>query len=531
MKILLVEPDYRHGSIAFRKAAQDPAKKKRDDESLWYPPLGLLKLATYHRNKEDEVHFVNGCDKSAVERDLFSQDEFSHELLWDRIYITTLFTFDWDNVLKTIEFYKKAVGGSTHKIFVGGIMASLMPTELYEETNIVPTVGVLDSAEKIGFKGDSTDIDALPPAYDLLDDRIYAVKDTYYAYTTRGCRRRCAWCGVWEIEPDYQDYIDIKPMIYKLRERYGDKARLKLMDNNILASEHLERIVNDLLELGYGRGQMTTTTPPKMRVIDFNQGLDAKRFSEEKLALLSQLNIRPMRIAFDRVQYQDSYLKAVEMAQRFGFREFSNYMLYNEQDTPRDLYERIRINIRKNEEWRNEDGKVAAAIYSYPMRFAPIKDDSRQGLNRTRDYVPPPPPRDIDYLQDARWTKRFTRSIEIIKGASHGAISPMPSLALRAFGKDYEEFIANLYMPEELLRNRNKYEKRLYAYDEKREPGTGDVERFREFVLRLLQARNDAFFEFHDAVSPCTKEAVKLALKTCNNDEVRGWLQWYLKQS
>lgn len=524
MKILLVEPDYRHGSASFRKSAVDPDnQKKREDESLWYPPIGLLKLATYHAGRGDEVRFVNGCDKTAVQE----QDLFSHELLWDRIYITTLFTFDWDNVIKTIEFYKKAVGGSVYKIYVGGIMASIMPTEIFEETGISPIVGVLDSARKIDFE-DDTNIDALSPDYTVLDGRIYAVNDTYYAYTTRGCKRRCKWCGVPEIEPDFQDYIDIKPMIHELRQKQGDKARLKLMDNNILASDHLEQIVQDLIDLGYGRGSTTDTQPTRNRVIDFNQGLDAERFTEEKITLLARLNIKPMRIAFDRITYRNSYLNALTIATRHGFREFSNYMLYNEKDTPRDLYDRIIINIEKNTEWRDDTGKSSAAIYSYPMRFAPIKDNSPAKLNRRRDYVPPPPPRDIDYLNDARWTKRFTRNIEIIKGASHGAISPTPSLALRAFGETYEEFIANLYMPEELLRNRNKYEERLYACDTKRKPGTGEVEGFRTFILNRLRAQDDAFFEFHDAVAPCTADSVRQALKTCDNEEVRRWLAWYL---
>lgn len=525
MKILLVEPDYRHGSASFRKAALDPdSKKRRDDESLWYPPLGLLKLAEFHRRRGDDVEFVIGCDKSVL-RDA---DLFSHELLYDRIYITTLFTFDWDDVIKTIEFYKKAVGGSNHKIFVGGIMASIMPNDIFEETGIHPIVGILDSPAKIGLDGDC-DIDALPPDYSILNNRIYAINDTFYAYTTRGCRNKCPWCGVPEIEPNYCEYIDIKPMIREMRALYGDKSRLKLMDNNVLASIHLERIVNDLVELGYGRGQTTDTVPPRARVIDFNQGLEATHINEDKIALIEQLNIRPMRIAFDRLSYRDTYLNALRIAQRHGFREFSNYMLYNEKDTPRDLYERIIINIDMNRAWRDETGKSAAVIYSYPMRFAPIKDDSPQKLNRHRDYVPPKPSPDIDYLNDAQWTKRFTRNVEIIKGASHGAISPTPSLALRAFGETYEEFIANLYMPEELLRNRNKYEARIYANDLDRTPGTGEVEEFRKFTLRLLRDKNEAFFEFHDAVSPCSKEAVRASLKTCKNDEVRKWLGWYLK--
>ena len=83
-------------------------------------------------------------------------------------------------------------------------------------------------------------------------------------------------------------------------------------------------------------------------------------------------------------------------------------------------------------------------------------------------------------------------------------------------------------MPEELLRNRNKYEERLYACDTKRKPGTGDVEDFRTFILNRLRAQDDAFFEFHDAVAPCTADSVRQALKTCNNEEVKKWLAWYL---
>lgn len=522
MRILLVEPDYRHGSASFIKAAKAPDAKKRDDESLWYPPIGLLKLATYHIRREDEVKFVIGRDKEAIQE----EDLFSHELLWDRIYITTLFTFDWKNVIDTIEFYKKAVGGSIHKIFVGGIMASIMPNDIFEETGIQPIVGILDSARKIGFD-DDTDIDSLPPAYEVLPPNIYAINDTYYAYATRGCTKSCPWCGVPDIEPIYCEYINIVPLILEMRALYGDKSRLKLMDNNVLASPNLEQIVNDLVELGYGRGQKTVSVPPRTRVIDFNQGLEATHINDDKITMIEQLHIKPMRIAFDRLSYRNLYVDAVNIAQRHGFKEFSNYMLYNEKDTPRDLYERLRINIEINQSWRHENGRSAAAIYSYPMRFAPIKDNSPEHLNRSRDYVPPRPNRNIDYLQDARWTKRFTRNIEIIKGASHGALSPTPSLALRAIGETYEEFITNLYMPEELLRNRDKHEERIYPNNPDRTPGTGLVEKFRLFIRRLLDNQDEVFFEFHEAVSPCTKEAIKQALKTCRNEEVRQWLEKY----
>ena len=56
MRVLLVEPNYKNK----------------------YPPMGLMKISTYHKILGDEVRFVKGFDNSV-------DDE-----VWDRIYITTL---------------------------------------------------------------------------------------------------------------------------------------------------------------------------------------------------------------------------------------------------------------------------------------------------------------------------------------------------------------------------------------------------------------------------------------------------------
>lgn len=56
-------------------------------------------------------------------------------------------------------------------------------------------IGVLNSPAQIGFEGDQS-IDLLPPDYDLVDPDLYAVNETYYGYTSRGCVSSCPWCGV-----------------------------------------------------------------------------------------------------------------------------------------------------------------------------------------------------------------------------------------------------------------------------------------------------------------------------------------------
>ena len=119
MRVLLVEPDYRRmspGRVRSRKNG------KQDDDSLWYPPLGLMKLSRFHKDRGDEVQFAYGCEKSLF-RD---SDLFDPQALWDRVYITTLFTYGWKRTIETITFYKEAVGGTVGRIYVGGIMASLM---------------------------------------------------------------------------------------------------------------------------------------------------------------------------------------------------------------------------------------------------------------------------------------------------------------------------------------------------------------------------------------------------------------------
>lgn len=534
MRVLLVEPNYRKLSAKRRKLVEEElpddevvAGADSNEDTLWYPPLGLMKLARFHRDRKDEVKFVRGWDRTLLEDGgLFAPAA----PLWDRVYITTLFTFHFDKIVETINFYKEAVGGTAHRIYVGGIMSSLMPKAIHEESGIYPIPGIITSPRQIGLDGD-TNIDLLPPDYSILDGRLYAINDTYYAYCSRGCVNSCPWCGVPHIEPGYVDYIDIKPIIRALRDEHkDDKSRLKLMDNNVLASPHLPQIVDDLLELGYGRNDMTKTKPPKQRVVDFNQGLDASFLTEERMKLLSRLNIKPMRIAFDRATEKKVYVAAVRLARSYGVTQFSNYLLYNWKDTPHDLYDRLLVNIELNEEWAATGDHARTEIYSYPMRYAPIDESNGPDTNRCRDYCPEHGDEPRDWLIDPVWTKRFVRSIEIMKGAAHGAISPTPTLARRTIGETFEEFVANLYMPEELLRNRNRHEERVYADEPDRRPGTGRVEAFRAFILTLIRQNNRTFHEFHKAVAANKADAIRAALRNCRDQEVKAWLDTYLRK-
>src|SRR6266705_2033200 len=90
-----------------------------------YPPLGLMKIAQYHgaRGKGDKVRFIKGEDYSVL------------DTAWDRVYVTTLFSFEYKRISKAIDFALEVVNGSADRVFVGGIAASLMHARFLQESD------------------------------------------------------------------------------------------------------------------------------------------------------------------------------------------------------------------------------------------------------------------------------------------------------------------------------------------------------------------------------------------------------------
>lgn len=403
-KILLVEPAY---------------KTK-------YPPLGLMKISAYHKMKGDEVFFVKG-------RNTAVQYEY-----WDRVYIGTLFTWTWRETIETIRFYSATLFNYTGKCYVGGILASLLPNDLFNDTGIQPVEGLLNDPNKID-QDDNIIIDDLPPDYEILKqvENInfkYSNTDSYLGYTTRGCVRRCGFCAVKTFEPKYIPYVDIKKVVNGIMAKSGEKQNLILMDNNVLASPEFDRIIDDIKELGFVKGATFGETKRK-RIVDYNQGLDARKLDEHKMRRLAEIPLEPMRLAFDSISLKGVYLKAVRLAHAYGQKEMSNYILYNFDDTPEDFYERLKINIDLNEEFRNDVTKTS--IYSFPMRYIPLNAKDR----------------DVD-TGNGCWNKKYLRAVKVILNVMKGPVMPGKQFFMQAFGRDAEEFKAIMSMPDEFIRNR-----------------------------------------------------------------------------
>lgn len=394
-----------------------------------YPPLGLMKISTYHKMKGDRVTFVKGCSKKTL-------DEY-----WDRVYISTLFTYTWAETVRTIQFYSEGLFGFSRKIFVGGIIASLMPDDLFNATGVRPVEGLLNDTLKID-QDDDIIIDDLPPDYLILDQVkpfVYSYTDSYIGYSTRGCIRNCDFCAVSKFEPKYVPYKNIGRMIKHIDELYGKKQNLLLMDNNVLASNCFDIIIDDIKAAGFVKGATFGPTKRK-RVVDFNQGLDARLLTEAKMKRLSEIPLVPMRIAFDDIKLKDTYIKAVRLAHKYGQKDMSNYVLYNHEDTPDGFYERLSINIDLNEEFAEKAAQgegVKTVIYSFPMRCIPIGAKTRN-VDTGNRY----------------WNKRYLRGLQVILSVIRGPVMTGKRFFQQAFGRDVDEFKAILCMPDVFIRNR-----------------------------------------------------------------------------
>ena len=416
--ILLVEPSYRNK----------------------YPPLGLMKIAAYHRDRDDFVRLVKGIDKSVLLE------------VWDRVYVTTLFSFEWKNISNAIDFAIHAASNQPERVFVGGIAASLMHEEFLKEskwTGVRFIAGLLDGPpaqslqlSKIDDDFGADDVFSQPienrvPDYSILDDisYIYPVHDAYFGYSSRGCIRKCHFCGVPKLEGAQKEMPSLFNLVDGITKKFGPKKDLILMDNNVTASARYKEIIAEILDLGFYKGaKLARDGKHFKRRVDFNQGVDARILAKSPMYLkeMSKICISPLRIAFDHIGVRKVYETAVRMAADNGIISLSNYMLYNFMDTPEDLYLRMKLNIELNEQ-------LGLRIWSFPMRYQPVtlKDRSHIGRN---------------------WNAYLLRSFQIMLQATHGIVSGNKPFFYAAYGEDVKEFKRLLTYPHGFIFHRHHYE-------------------------------------------------------------------------
>lgn len=144
---------------------------------------------------------------------------------------------------------------------------------------------------------------------------------------------------------------------------------------------------------------------------------------------LAEIPIRPVRIAFDHWELHDVYENAVRTAVRNGHRNLSNYILYNFEDRPVELYLRLKLNVDLCEE-------LGASIYSFPMKYHPIEDPE---YFDNRDFI------------GKHWNRKFIRTIQAVLNSTKGKVGRGHDFFCKAFGANEQEYFKLLYMPEAMI--------------------------------------------------------------------------------
>jgi len=317
--VLLIEPNYKNK----------------------YPPMGLMKLATYYRRCGDDVRFYKGDLKVFASR-LLSEEFFAEandgrlgkhflriaefirygrfapldaiqgfrDSEWmslvrkyrqrfkdedfprfDVVGVTTLFTFYWKETINTINYAKKFCT-EDGRMLVGGIASSILPDQIMRETGIEPLVGLMNTAGILD--ADNVDIiDELPLDYSILNeiDYRYPASDAYFGYMTRGCPRNCAFCAVPKLEPEYKSYIGLKNQIEEVNARFGKQKNLLLMDNNVFASDCFDKIIDEIKECGFGKG--ATYLPQseyEIAVSNLKSGYNIRAYTKKVIDLYDKLS-------------------------------------------------------------------------------------------------------------------------------------------------------------------------------------------------------------------------------------------------
>jgi hypothetical protein len=400
-----------------------------------------MKIGTYHRLLGDDVKYVIGKNSQA-------RDDW-----WDKIYITSVFTYDFTTLVDTVKYYRANLA-NIDNVQVGGISASLLHNKLYQETGIRPTIGLLDSADRMleSISHDNPEfkylidcgasIDNLPPAYDIFGDgypRYSKILDnSYLMFTTKGCPNNCSFCAVKTLEPNYKDYLPLVPRINYIAKRWGEKPGLLLLDNNIAASNSYDRILDEIYDCGFEKGAKIAITKDgrkyyKQRFVDFNQGVDLRKMDRHKMEKMARIAIKPLRLAFDSFDLASEYEEKARLAIDCGIESLSNYMLYNYKDSPDELYLRFETNMTIL------SGNQHVKIFSFPMRYSPVTKIHRK------------------YIGDL-WTRREVRAVQIILNATHGIVSHNKKFFHHAFGHDVNHFRRILLYPYSYIINRVFYE-------------------------------------------------------------------------
>lgn len=368
-KVLLVEPDF-------------PIPNKSRNHSNFLP-IGLLKIASYFREKgiyTKLIRFEEDKNKDYNQLTLDYEKPKSKKKASTIIFVTSIFTYWSKHVIKAVLEYKIKYPDAF--IIVGGVYASLMPEHCLANTFCDDII-----------TGPIHEVEQYPPSYDLVN------VDYQILHASRGCKRKCGFCGTYIIEPDFDCKPNIKEEILRNQEYFynetkGNLKKIIFYDNNLLASPYIENILNDLIDLKKDK---------KITYVESQSGFDGRILRKKPYLakLLKDAGFKNPKIAWDYSKKQAPKIKEqIDLLTDVGFqtKEISIFMIYN-YDLP---YEEM-------EEKRQYCAQWGVQITDCRYRPLDAEDDNYSSFKREQG------PEDYHIHKESGWTdakvRKFRRNI------------------------------------------------------------------------------------------------------------------------
>lgn len=216
-----------------------------------FPNLALMKISAWHKAQGDEVSWYNPFDG-----------------WYDDVYLSKVFSFtpDYDYCINATNVHK---GGTGYCI------------------DLVDGKEVFHKERDHGLP---YEVEHIYPDYSLYP---HLTKDTAFGFLTRGCPRGCSFCIVAGKEGR------CSRKVADLSEFWNGQKKIVLCDPNILACPDWKDLLTQLRDSN--------------ALVDFNQGLDIRMMTMERIDLLNQIKIAEIHFAWDRYKDKNVVLPKLKL--------------------------------------------------------------------------------------------------------------------------------------------------------------------------------------------------------------------------
>lgn len=216
-----------------------------------FPNLALMKISAWHKSHGDDVQWY-----------------FPWDSRYDIVYMSKVFSFtpDYDYAINADKVVKGGTGYCIELVNGKEVFHKERDKELDPE------------------------VEHMFPDYSIYPQ---LTQDTAFGFLSRGCPRGCHFCIVGKKEGL------CARKVADLSEFWAGQKNIQLLDPNILACREWKELLQQLIDSG--------------SVVDFNQGLDIRMMTPEKIEMLNNIKIKQIHFAWDRYQDKKIILPKLQM--------------------------------------------------------------------------------------------------------------------------------------------------------------------------------------------------------------------------